>query len=80
MMFESSEWGDEPQYLNFAWETDPNRRNYGNVKVLEYEDDNEYFNIEPYNDVRYEATTNARYWEMLEGMSDDDSIGVFTKS
>ena len=65
--------------VKFMWEIDSNFNNYGNVKVLEYEDDNEYFNIDPSNDVRFTERTNARYWEQLEGMSDDDSLGVLTK-
>jgi hypothetical protein len=66
--------------LKFMWEIDENQfRNYGNVKILEYEDDNEYFNIEPTRDVRFTETTNARYWEKLAYMSDNDMLGVFTK-
>ena len=66
--------------LKFTWETDAQFNNYGNVKVLEYEDDNEYFNIEPVADVRFTQRTNARYWEQLEGMGDDDTLGILTKS
>ena len=39
--------------FKFLWETNPEFNNYGNVKILEYEDDNEYFNIDPENDVRF---------------------------
>lgn len=67
--------------LRFRWETDPdNFRNYGNVQVLEYEDDNEYFNIEPTGDVRFTERTNARYWEALSGIGADEGLGVFTKN
>ena len=52
---------DEP--VKFMWETNEHFRNYGNVKVLEYEDDNEYFNIDPDRDVRFTQRTNDRYWE-----------------
>ena len=31
---------------HFLWDTDPQFRNYANAKILEYEDDNEYFNID----------------------------------
>ena len=65
--------------VEFEWEVEPRFRNYGNVKVLEYEDDNEYFNIDPSADVSFTARTNARYWEELEGMEDSDQLGVFTK-
>lgn len=66
--------------FKFGWESQPDKfRNYGNVNVLEYEDDNEYFNIEPTKDVRFTERTNARYWEKLEGMDDSDSLGVLTK-
>lgn len=65
--------------LKFTWETDQQFNNYGNVKVLEYEDDNEYFNIEPVKDVRFTERTNARYWEQLEGMGYGDTLGVLTK-
>jgi hypothetical protein len=65
--------------LKFGWDIGGQFRNHGNVKVLEYEDDNEYFNIEPTEDVRFTERTNARYWEQLEGMDYGDSIGVFTK-
>lgn len=65
--------------LKFGWEVDKQFMNYGNVKVLEYEDDNEYFNIEPTKDVRFTARTNERYWEQLEGMGYDDTLGVLTK-
>ena len=65
--------------LKFGWESDNGFRNYANVKILEYEDDNEYFNIEPEKDVRFTERTNARYWEQLYGMGDDDSLGVLTK-
>ena len=65
--------------LRFGWETDSKSRNYGNVKVLEYEDDNEYFNIEPDGDVRFTERTNERYWEKLSNLSYDDSLGVLTK-
>lgn len=75
MMYE----GIDEDEIKFMWETDRQFRNYGNVKVLEYEDDNEYFNIEPTKDVRFTERTNERYWEQLEGMSDNDTLGVLTK-
>ena len=65
--------------LKFLWEINPKFNNYGNVKVLEYDDDNEYFNIDPSKDVKFTARTNARYWEQLDGLSDSDSLGVITK-
>lgn len=65
--------------LKFGWEVNRQFNNYGNVKVIEYEDDNEYFNIDPEKDVRFTERTNARYWEQLEGMGDSDSLGVLTK-
>ena len=65
--------------IKFMWEIDPGFNNYGNVKLLEYEDDNEYFNIEPVKDVRFTARTNERYWEQLGEMAEGDSLGVFTK-
>lgn len=70
-----------PEYpeFKFLWEMNPELRRHGNVRVLEYDDDNEYFNIDPSADVRFTARTNARYWEQLEGMSDSDSLGVLTK-
>ena len=73
------EGNGELNKIQFEWEVEPRFRNYGNVKVLEYEDDNEYFNIDPEADVRFTPRTNARYWEQLEGMADSDQIGVFTK-
>jgi hypothetical protein len=52
--------------IKFGWETNPDRfLNYGNANVIEYDDDNEYFNIEPEKDVRFTERTNARYWEKL---------------
>lgn len=30
-------------------------------------------------DVKFTSSTNARYWEELEGMQDSDQIGVFSK-
>ena len=73
-------YGSDDEKIRFMWEIDPdNFRNYGNVKPLEYEDDNEYFNIDPFEDVRFTKYTNARYWEKLEGMSDNDTLGVLTK-
>ena len=40
--------------IKFGWESQPDKYlNYGNVTVLEYMDDNEYFNIEPEADVRF---------------------------
>lgn len=52
--------------FQFGWESQPDKfKNYGNVNVIEYEDDNEYFNIDPENDVRFTQRTNARYWEKL---------------
>ena len=65
--------------LKFGWEIDSQFNNYGNVKVLEYEDDNEYFNIDPEKDVRFTERTNVRYWEQLDGMGYEDSLGVLTK-
>ena len=65
--------------LKFGWELNESFRNYGNVKLLEYMDDNEYFNIDPEADVRYTDRTNARYWEQLEGLGYSDSLGVLTK-
>lgn len=49
--------------LVFGWDEGGQYRNHKNVKILEYEDDNEYFNIEPTGDVRFTERTNARYWE-----------------
>ena len=67
--------------LKFGWESQPDKfRNYGNVHVIEYHDDNEYFNIDPEADVRFTERTNARYWEALYGMSDEDTLGVLTKA
>lgn len=72
---------DAPAKMKFGWEIEPEKfLNYGNVKVLEYMDDNEYFNIEPEADVRFTERSNARYWEKLEGMGDDDTLGVLTKA
>ena len=65
--------------MKFMWEIDENFNNYGNVKILEFEDDNEYFNIDPSKDVWLTERTNARYWEQLEGMGDDDTLGILTK-
>ena len=65
--------------LKFGWELQPQFNNYGNVKILEYEDDNEYFNIDPTEDVRFTQRTNERYWERLDGMDYGDSLGVITK-
>lgn len=66
--------------FKFGWEEDSGFYNYGNAKVLEYEDDNEYFNIEPTKDVRFTERTNERYWERVQGMQGyDDSLGVLTK-
>lgn len=73
---------DDPEIQNFkfGWESQPDKfLNYGNVTVLEYEDDNEYFNIDPTKDVRFTERTNARYWEKLAGMGDEDTLGVLTK-
>ena len=67
------------QIPKFGWETNKQFYNYGNVKVLEYEDDNEYFNIDPVEDVTFTTSTNERYWEQLDGMQDSDTLGVFTK-
>lgn len=39
--------------IRLGWEIDPSFRNYANVQVIEYEDDNEYFNIDPSMDVRF---------------------------
>lgn len=71
--------GSSEDPVRFMWEVDQKFNNYGNVKILEYEDDNEYFNIDPEADVRFTERTNARYWEQLATMGDGDSIGVFTK-
>ena len=65
--------------FKFGWELDSKYRHYVNVKLVEYEDDNEYFNIEPEKDVAFTERTNARYWEKLDGMGDNDSLGVLTK-
>ena len=66
--------------IKFQWEIQPERfLNYGNVKVLEYMDDNEYFNIDPIEDVRFTERTNARYWEKLSEIGYDESLGVLTK-
>lgn len=47
-------FGDSEIDIRFGWEAQPDKfLNYGNVKVLEYMDDNEYFNIEPEKDVRF---------------------------
>ena len=43
-------------------------------------DDNEYFNIEPEGDVQLTQRTNARYWEKLARMSDEDTLGVLSKA
>ena len=68
--------GEAPK---FGWEIEDRFRNHGNVRILEYMDDNEYFNIDPEADVRFTERTNERYWERLEGMGQDDSLGVLTK-
>ena len=39
--------------LKFMWEIDDQFNNYGNVRLVEYEDDNEYFNIEPVEDYMF---------------------------
>ena len=66
--------------FKFGWEEDSRFYNYGNAKVLEYEDDNEYFNIEPTKDVRFTERTNERYWEKIGGLQGyEDSFGVLTK-
>ena len=66
--------------IKFQWEIQPDKfLNYGNVKVLEYMDDNEYFNIDPVEDVRFTERTNARYWEKLSEIGYDESLGVLTK-
>lgn len=65
--------------FKFGWEIEPKYNHYVNASVVEYEDDNEYFNIDPENDVRFTERTNARYWEKLEGMGYDDTLGVLTK-
>ena len=76
----SESLGDDFSDFKFGWEEDPRFYNYGNVKVLEYEDDNEYFNIEPTKDVMFTERTNERYWEKINGMQGyDDSLGVLTK-
>ena len=73
--------GVEENIPMFQWELDNQFKNYGNATVLEYEDDNEYFNIEPVEtvDVTFSDSTNERYWEKLNGMEYDDTLGVFTK-
>ena len=72
---------DDDIDIKFGWEVQPDKfLNYGNVNVLEYMDDNEYFNIEPTKDVRFTERTNARYWEKLANMGDDDKLGVITKA
>lgn len=71
---------DGTRKFSFGWEEDNRFYNYGNVKVLEYEDDNEYFNIEPTQDVRFTERTNERYWEKIGGLQGyDDSLGVLTR-
>lgn len=65
--------------LPLGWEEQTRYANHGNVQLLEYEDDNEYFNIEPTADVVGSDSLNSRYWEQLEGLADDDSLGVLTK-
>ena len=62
-----------------GWEADSYFKNHGNVRIQEYMDDNEYFNIDPTRDVRFTERTNERYWEKLEGLGYDDSLGVLTK-
>lgn len=75
-----SDEDEDIKNFKFGWESQPDKfRNYGNVNVLEYEDDNEYFNIEPTKDVRFTERTNARYWEKLATMTKDDTLGVLTK-
>ena len=77
MMYEGAD--EDVEIARFMWEIDGRFRNYGNVKVVEYEDDNEYFNIDPDADVRFADGTNPRYWEQLAGMSYEDRLGVFTR-
>lgn len=77
MIADDVESEDEVPVL--GWEIDESFRNHGNVKVLEYMDDNEYFNIDPEADIRFTGRTNERYWERLSGMGMDDSLGVLTK-
>ena len=77
MIADDAESEDEVPVL--GWEIDESFRNHGNVKVLEYMDDNEYFNIDPKEDVRFTERTNERYWEKLSGMGMEDSLGVLTK-
>lgn len=74
-----NESGKDVDRIKFGWETNDHFNHYGNVTVLEYEDDNEYFNIDPDKDIRFTDRTNARYWEKLEGMEYEDSLGVLTK-
>ena len=65
MIYSSSDsYGD---IVEFGWEDEFGPfRNYANVKILEYEDDNEYFNINPTEqDVLLTEGTNERYWEQL---------------
>ena len=72
--------GESVGKFKFGWEEDSRFYNYGNAKVLEYEDDNEYFNIEPAKDVRFTERTNERYWEKIGGLQGyEDSLGVLTK-
>lgn len=67
--------------FKFGWESQPEKfRNYGNVNVLEYDDDNEYFNIRPVEDTKSRERANPRYWEVLSTMSDEDTLGVLTKA
>lgn len=67
--------------LKFGWELEPEKYlNYQNVTLIEYDDDNEYFNIDPDKDVRFTGRTNARYWEELESLqSEDQGLGVLSK-
>lgn len=70
----------EDNKLMFGWEVEPSKyNNYCNVSILEYEDDNEYFNIDPENDVMFTPDTNERYWEKLPYIDSDQSLGVLTK-
>ena len=72
--------GDKSDWVTVGWEDENSKfHNHGNVKIVEYEDDNEYFNIDPEKDVRFTSRTNDRYWEKLSGMSDDDRIGAISK-
>ena len=57
-------------------------RNYTNVRIVEYMDTTEYFNIQPVsNDAIDELSLSKRYWEVnLQGITkrDEPQVGVFS--